>query len=94
VRNRKQTQLLRRRLIPATVRDQAPSDRLVPSPLLTTAVVGWLLVAAVAAGVTIAVGPGTPLTTVTYAFVVAQLVAFATLLTVQLVARPRAAKAR
>ena len=53
----------------------------------------WL-VAAVAAGVTIAVGPGTPLATVTYAFVVAQLVAFATLLTEQLVARPRAAKAR
>ena len=53
----------------------------------------WL-VAAVAAGVTIAVGPGTPLTTVTYAFVVAQLVAFATLLTEQLVARPRAAKPR
>jgi len=51
----------------------------------------WL-VAAVAAGVMIAVGPGTPLTTVTYAFVVAQLVAFATLLTEQLVARPRAAE--
>ena len=53
----------------------------------------WL-VAAVAAGVTIAVGPGTPMTTVTYAFVVAQLVAFATLLTEQLVAGPRSAKAR
>ena len=53
----------------------------------------WL-VAAVAAGVTIAVGPGTPLTTVTYAFVVAQLVAFATLLTEQLVARPRVAEPR
>ncbi len=51
-------------------------------------------VAAVAAGVTIAVGPGTPLTTVTYAFVVAQLIAFATLLTEQLVARPRLAKTR
>ena len=53
----------------------------------------WL-VAAVAAGVTIGVGPGTPLTTVTYAFVVAQLVAFATLLTEQLIARPRVARAR
>ena len=53
----------------------------------------WLL-AAVAAGVTLAVGPGTPLTSVTYAFVVAQLVAFATLLTEQLVARPRLAKVR
>jgi hypothetical protein len=53
----------------------------------------WL-VAAGAAGVTIAVGPGTPLNTVTYAFVVAQLVAFATLLTEQVVARPRLVKAR
>ena len=53
----------------------------------------WL-VAADRRGVTIAVGPGTPLTTVTYAFVVAQLVAFATLLTEQLIARPRPAKAR
>ena len=48
----------------------------------------WL-VAAFAAAVTIAIGPGTPLTTVTFAFLVAQLVAFATLLTEQLVARPR-----
>jgi O-antigen/teichoic acid export membrane protein len=47
----------------------------------------WL-VAAVAAAVTIAVGPGTPLTTVTVAFLVAQLVAYATLLTEQLVAKP------
>ena len=47
----------------------------------------WL-VAAVAATVTIVVGPGTPLTTVTVAFLVAQLVAFATLLTEQLVAKP------
>jgi len=53
----------------------------------------WL-VAAVAAGATLAVGPGTPLTSVTYAFVVAQLVAFATLLTEQLVARPRVAEPR
>ena len=57
MRNRKQTQLLRRRLISATVRDQAPSDRLVPSPLLTTAVVGWLLVAAVAAGAALSQTP-------------------------------------
>jgi hypothetical protein len=48
----------------------------------------WL-VAAFAAAVTIAIGPGTPLTTVTFAFLVAQLVAFATLLTEQLVAKPR-----
>jgi O-antigen/teichoic acid export membrane protein len=46
-------------------------------------------VAAVAAAVTLAVGPGTPLTTVTVAFLVAQLVAFVTLLTEQLVAKPR-----
>ncbi len=48
----------------------------------------WM-VAAVAAGVTIVVGPGSPLTTVTLAFLVAQLVAFATLLTEQLVAKVR-----
>jgi O-antigen/teichoic acid export membrane protein len=48
----------------------------------------WL-VAALAAAATIVVGPGGPLTTVTVAFLVAQLVAFATLLTEQLVAKPR-----
>ena len=53
----------------------------------------WL-VAAAAAAVTIAVGPGTPLTTVTFAFLVAQLVAFATLLTEQLVAKPHVVEAR
>ena len=44
----------------------------------------WLAAAA-AAGVVLAVGPGSPLTTVTYAFLTAQLVGFATLLTEQLV---------
>ena len=53
----------------------------------------WLL-AALAAAVTLVVGPGEPLTTVTVAFLVAQLVAFATLLTEQLVAQPRVAKPR
>jgi O-antigen/teichoic acid export membrane protein len=48
----------------------------------------WV-VAALAAVATIVVGPGTPLTTVTVAFLVAQLVAFTTLLTEQLVAKPR-----
>ena len=48
----------------------------------------WI-VAALAAAVTIAVGPGTPMSTVTIAFLVAQLVAFATLLTEQIVAKPR-----